>query len=424
MRAAHVPALLRERDFRLFYAGQAVSDFGDKLVPVALAFAVLDLTDSASALGIVLLSRTVPNVVFLLAGGVWADRLPRHQLMQACNVVRGLAQAAFAALLLSGHARLWELAALAAVYGTADAFFGPAATGLLQQVVRPGRLQEANGLLSLSRSSLGIAAPALSGVLVATAGAGSAIAIDALTFWISAAALARLRPAPAERRAREPFLLELREGWREVTGRTWIWASIASFAVFQFACLAPYLVLAPVVARESLGGASAYAAISAAAGAGAVVGGIVTLRWRPERPLQVCFAGVVVWAGLLVAYGFAAPVALIAAAAVVGTAAMNFGSSLWFTAIQQHVPPQAISRVSAYDWMGSMVFLPIGLGLAGAAGHAIGAGEALLGAAVIAVAVNGTMAFLPSVRGLRRLDAPGPAPLEADHESPEAVAVA
>jgi MFS family permease len=403
VRAAHVPALLRERDFRLFYFGQAVSDFGDKLVPVALAFAVLDLTNSASALGIVLLSRTVPNVVFLLAGGVWADRLPRHKLMQACNVVRGVAQAAFAALLVSGHARLWELAALAVVYGTADAFFGPASTGLLQQVVRPERLQEANGLMSLSRSTFGIGAPALAGVLVVAVGPGWAIAIDAATFWASAGFLARLR-APAPRRERERFVTELREGWREVSSRTWLWVSIASFALFQFACLGPYLVLGPVIARDSLGGASAYAVISAAAGAGAVVGGLVTLRVRPRRPLQACFGSVVVWAALLVAYGFSAPVPVIAAAAVVGTAAMNFGSSLWFTTLQQHVPPHAISRVSSYDWMGSMVFLPLGLGLAGTVSHVVGAGNAMLGAAAIAAVANGAMAFLPSVRTLARAD--------------------
>ncbi len=421
---ARLPAVLRERDFRLYYAGQAVSDFGDKLVPVALAFAVLELTDSASALGLVLLARTVPNVLFLLAGGVWADRLPRHQLMQACNVLRGLSQAAFAALLISGHAELGQLAGLAVVYGTADAFYGPASTGLVQQVVAPARLQEANGLMSLSRSTFGIAAPALAGVLVATVGPGWAIAIDALTFWVSALTLARLRPARLPRRERSTFTRELREGWHEVTSRTWIWASIASFALFQFACLGPYLVLGPVVARESLGGASAYAAISAAAGAGAVLGGLITLRVRPSRPLQVCFGGVVVWAGLLVAYGLAAPVPVIAAAAVVGTAAMNLGSSLWFTALQEHVPRESISRVSAYDWMGSMVFLPLGLALAGPLAGGIGAGRTLLAAAAVAAVVNGGMAFLPSVRTLGRAAPPLAEPELEDERPPSGIAAA
>jgi len=410
--------VLHERDFRLFFLGQAVSDFGDKLVPVALAFAVLDLTDSASALGLVLLARTVPNIAFLLAGGVWADRLPRQRVMQACNVVRGLAQGAFAALLLSGHAQLWQLAALAVLYGTADAFYGPASTGLVQQVVAPARLQEANGVLSLSRSTFGIGAPALAGVLVATVGAGSAIAIDAATFFVSAAALARLRPAPLVR-VRASFVRELREGWQEVTSRTWLWASIASFALFQFACLAPYLVLAPVIAKESLGGASAYAAITACAGAGAVLGGVITLRVRPARPLQTCFAGVVVWAFLLVAYGATAPVAAICATAVVGTAAMNLGSSLWFTSLQEHVPRGSISRVSSYDEIGSMVFLPLGLALAGPAAAAIGAGDTLLIAAVVAALSSGAMAFLPSVRTLGRVEEQ---PVE-DEPAPRVVAV-
>jgi MFS family permease len=419
--ARRLPAVLHERDFRVYFLGQAVSDFGDKLVPVALAFAVLELTNSPSALGLVLLARTVPNIVFLLAGGVWADRLPRHHVMQGTNLVRGLAQGAFAALLLSGHAQLWQLVALAVVYGTADAFFGPASTGLVQQVVAPDRLQEANGVLSLSRSSLGIGAPVLAGLLVTTIGAGSAIAIDAATFWISAAALARLRPEPFAR-VRSSFVRELRDGWDEVTSRTWIWASIANFSLFQFACLGPYLVLAPVVARDSLGGASAYAAITASAGVGALVGGFVTLRLRPARPLQVCFAGVVVWAGLLVAYGVAAPVPVIGVAAVLGTAAMSFGSSLWFTSLQEHVPRESISRVSSYDWMGSMVFLPIGLALAGPAAGAIGAGRTLLVSAAIATVANGTMAFLPSVRRLGRGSEPA-APV-AEEPAPHVAAVA
>jgi hypothetical protein len=164
-----------------------------------------------------------------------------------------------------------------------------------------------------------------------------------------------------------------------------------------------------VVARDELGGASAYAAISACAGVGAVLGGLITLRVRPARPLQACFAGVVVWAFLLVAYGAAAPVPVIAAAAVVGTAAMNLGTSLWFTALQVHVPRESISRVSSYDWMGSMVFLPLGFALAGPAAHAIGAGHTLLLAAMVAALANGAMAFLPSVRALgREVAAPAP----------------
>jgi MFS family permease len=394
---------LRERDFRWFFAGQAVSDLGDKLVPVALAFAVLDLTGSASALGLVLLFRAVPNLVFLLAGGVWADRLPRHHLMLGCNVVRGLSQGLTAALLVAGHARLWELCALAAVYGTADAFFGPATTGLVQQIVTPGRLQQANALQTLSQSSARVVGPAIAGVIVATAGAGWAIAIDSATFFVGAVSLAQLAPA-AIVRVRGSFLRELAEGWREVVSRSWIWVSIVSFAIFQFACLAPYIVLGPVISRDSLGGASAYAAIMAAAGAGSVLGGVLTLLLKPARPLRACFLGGAVWALVLLAFGLAVPVPVIAVAAAAANAGMTFGGSLWFTSLQQHVPRESISRVSSYDWMGSMVFLPLGFALAGPLADAVGAGPAMIGAACVCVVVNLGVAALPSVRTLGRAE--------------------
>lgn len=390
---------LRERDFRVFFVGQAVSDFGDKLLPVAVSFAVLDLTGSASALGLVLLAKALPNLLFLLAGGVWADRLPRHLLMLGCNLVRAASQGAFAALLVLGHARLWELCALMAVYATADAFFGPATTGLVQQIVGPGRLQQANGLMTLSQSTARIGAPAVAGVLIATSSPGWAIAIDAATFCVSAVTLARLRP-PAPARSRASFVRELLDGWREVVSRSWVWTSIASFSVFQAACLAPYIVLGPVIARDSLGGASAYAAIMAAAGGGSVLGGLLTLWLRPRRPLRACFLGGAVFGLVLLAFGLRAPVPVIAAAAAASSAGMSFGGSLWFTALQRHVPAESISRVSSYDWMGSMVFLPLGLALAGPLAASVGAGTAMLGATAVCVVVNLGMTLLPAVRSL------------------------
>ncbi|MGB2951999.1 MAG: MFS transporter, partial [Gaiellaceae bacterium] len=186
-------AALRERQFRLLWIGQATSVFGNGLVPVALAFAVLGLTGSASDVGFVLAAETVPMVVFLLAGGVWADRLPRQLVMLGSDAIRGSCQATIAVLLLTDQARLWHLLALSSIYGSAEAFFRPAATGLLPSTVGAPRLQQANALMGVSNSVASLAGPAIAGVLVGLAGVGVAFAADAGTFVVSGVSLAMLR---------------------------------------------------------------------------------------------------------------------------------------------------------------------------------------------------------------------------------------
>jgi MFS family permease len=272
---------LRERQFRLLFTAHAISAVGDFLVPVALAFAVLDLTGSASDLGFVLTARLVPLVLFMLAGGVWADRLPRQQLMIWSHLGRLVSQGVLGLLIVGGHARIWQLVVLQAVHGTATAFFRPASSGIVPQTVSPARLHQANGLMWGAIGIAGFAGPAIAGVVVATAGAGWAILGDAATFALGAYLLARLRLPPLERAPRESFVHELAAGWREVVSRRWLWTSIASFAVFQLAVIAAFSVLGPVVAKRSLGGASAWATLAAAFGIGSIVGNLVALHLVP-----------------------------------------------------------------------------------------------------------------------------------------------
>lgn len=395
---------LEEREFRRLWIGQAVSAFGDQLVPVALAFAVLDLTGSASDLGLVLAAQTVPLVAFMLAGGVWADRLRRQRVMLVSDVVRSAAQGLTAALLLSGAVRVWQLIALQAVYGTAQAFFHPASTGLVPQTVSAPRLQQANALLGLSHSASGIAGPAVAGVLVATVGPGLAIAVDAGTFAVSVWFLALLRPV--ERGRPEPtgrsFLADLRSGWDEFRSRSWLWVSVLQFSSFFLIVLGPYLVVGPAIARRSLGGASAWAIIRAAAGIGSVVGGAVSLRVRPRHPLYAAFLASVAWIPQLALLALAAPALAIAACALLGAAAMTFSATLWFTVLQEHIPPESISRVSAYDWTGSFLFLPLGYALAGPVAGWIGSEATLLFGAGWMVASTLAVLAVPSVRALGR----------------------
>lgn len=403
---------LEEREFRLLWLSRVVSDFGDRFALIGLAFAVLDIKASAATLGYVFAARTISNLAFLQAAGVWADRVPRQLLMLASDVGRGTAQAVLAFLLLTGRAEVWHLLVLAAVYGVAEAFFGPASQGLVPQTVRPERLQQANAMMSLSRNVTGIAGPAAAGVVIALSNTGWAIAVDAATFAVSAAFLSVMRPA-FSKPVRQRFVTELKEGWSEFTRQTWIWVSVIHFSLFHLTALACFFVLGPVIAKEELGGASAYATIMVGAGVGSVVGSLLAMRYKPERQLVVAFLSVGIWPVQLVGYAFAWPVPVITACAFAGALAMNFGAAFWFTALQEHVPPHARSRVSSYDWLGSWLFLPLGYVLVGPVAEAIGYQTTLLGAAAWTALSSVAILAIPSVRNLRRKDA-GPEPLRTE----------
>jgi MFS family permease len=391
---------LAEREFRLLWLGQATSAFGSSLVPLALAFAVLDLSNSASALGLTLAVGLVSRVGFLLFGGVLADRLPRRHVMLAADAVRAVTQGVVAVLLLSGEARLWHLLVLFALFGAADAFFSPASTGLVPETVSPGRLQQANALISLSRSASWVAGPAVAGLIVAEAGAGWAFAIDAGTFAVSSVSLALLRLSPAAVRRRLRVLADLRGGWRELTARTWVWVTIARFSVSNLA-IAPLFVLGPFVAQESLGGAAAWGVIGTCGGVGAVLGDAAALRLKPRRPLVAGGLAVSLWAlePALLARPF--PTAVIGVAAVLGFAGASFSNALWFTALQERIPREALSRVSSYDWLGSLAFQPAGYALAGPAAAAIGTSATLLASAVVQASACIGAALTPAVRSVR-----------------------
>src|SRR5579859_6405673 len=216
-------AVLRERNYRLLFAGQVTSVLGDAMTPIALSFAVLDRGGNARQVGLVLGSGAFTLVLFLLAGGVIADRLPRRAVMVGADAVRCAVQAVSAVLLLTGAWRLWELAVLQAAWGVGAAFFTPALTGLVPEVVSAERLPEANALQGLTWSIGAVAGPALAGVLLATTGAGAALLVDAATFAVSAVTLSRLRLTPSVGSKGRTMVADLREGWVAFRERTWLW---------------------------------------------------------------------------------------------------------------------------------------------------------------------------------------------------------
>src|SRR4051794_10019459 len=391
--------VLRQREFRLVFLAQGVSVLGDRMVAVALAFAVLELGGSASAVGLVLASRMLPLVGSLLAGGVVADRVSGRAVMVTADLVRLCSQGAIAALLIGGGAQVWMLAVLSGVTGAATGFFNPASTGLLPALVKPEDLQQANGLRATVMAGGEIVGPAVAGGLVATVGAGWAIGIDALTFAGSAAFLANLRLPVALPRAGGSFMRELRDGWTAFRSRRWVWLPVSIFA-FANMLWGAWSALGPVVAASELGGAAAWGTVLAVLGVGALVGGVVAVRVDPARPLVVFAIGGIGLALPLACLAAAAPLPVIAFGAFAAGVSLMLGNSLWESTLQRHIPAEQLSRVSAYDWFGSLAFQPIGLAIWGPIAGLIGISPALWIAAGLQFATVLALLAVPEVRHL------------------------
>jgi MFS family permease len=404
---------LTSREFRLLFVGRTVSFAGSAMAVVALAFAVLEVTGSKTDLGLVLAARAVPQIVFLLAGGIWSDRLPRHHVLVVSNLVSGLTQAAVALLLVLETAEIWHLVALAAVNGTATAFFFPASQGLIPQTVAAEQLQQANALLRLALNASWIGGAAAGGFLVHAAGPGVALAIDAGTFFVGAAVVAAMRfPATLTLETRS-FFADLRAGWHEFSSRRWLWAIVLQFSLVNAMVSGAFTVLGPVVAESELGGARDWGLILAAQSTGMIAGGLLVLRYRPRRLLTVATLGVVLTPVVLVALGFplALPLVLVAAA-VAGVGIETFGV-LWDTTMQQEIAGDMLSRVYSYDALGSFALIPVGLAAAGPIADVAGVRPTLFGAAAIVLLVTLAVFSLREVRELERRVTPSRSPANA-----------
>ena len=390
---------LRERQFRRFFVGQAISLLGDGMAPLAVAFAVLELTGSVSDLGYVFAARMAPLVAFLLIGGVAADRFSPRTVILASDGVRFASQSAMAALLISGHADLSHLIALQALNGAATGFFFPAITGMAPLVVSRPRLQQANALRNLAASGGEIAGPAIAGVLVATAGAGWALAVDAATFGVGMAFLAAVRLPPRTPRQGQSFARDLIEGWTEFRSRTWLWAGVLAAGLGNMVWTA-FTVLGAALSKEELGGPGAWALILSSLSAGAFIGGVVALRVRPRRPFVAAFGSYLFLGVPIALLALTLPAGLVAAGALLAGAGLLFGNTVWETTLQQKVKPEALSRVTAYDWLGSLALQPLGFALVGPLAAEIGVEATLWLAATALVGISGVALAVPSIRRL------------------------
>ncbi|WP_327087392.1 MFS transporter [Nonomuraea sp. NBC_01738] len=354
-------SLMRLPDFRWFLAAQAVSLLGSSMAPVALAFGVLDASGSAADLGVVLTAHMVPLLAFLLLGGAVADRLPRRTVLVAAHLGSALTQGGVAVLLLTGRYALLPVAALGFLGGVLAAFTTPALRGIVPQLVPRDRVRQANALLASVRNTTKILGPSLSGIVVAAAGGGPALAFDALTYLLAAVFLARLSLPAAAPSPRPPtkVLSDIRDGWTEFLRLRWVWTVSLGFCVINLVQVGTWQILGPVLTRQ-LSGEETWGAVLSARGAGMLVVSALMYRLVVRHLLRLGQLMSVLGALPLLALGAHLHAPWLIAIAFVAGLGSSFAAVSWETSLQEHVPPQVLSRVSSYDDLLSYVAIPIG----------------------------------------------------------------
>jgi len=409
LRAA-VRTLAKNPKYRRLFAARSISIFGNQFSNLALAFGILGLHRSGKAalLGLVFASAALSTVIFVLLGGVLSDRTRRDVLIVTSDLVSGGTLAVLAVLFASHHATPAALIGLSFIQGAAAAVRFPALTGLLPAIVEPDDIQPANGLLRLSANVSSIAGPALAALLVSTAGTPAALCVDAAAYFASVVFIAGLglsKPMSSG----HSMLTELRHGWHAFTEHTWVWAIVAGFGVYNACSGGVYSVLAPVVMKTHFHGASSWGIILTVGAVGSVLGSGIAIRLRPARPMVVgivgCVPMVVFTFGLITPF----PVLVLAAIMAISSVGTDIFGVLWESALQLHIEPDIIGRVSSYDWLGSLLATPIGLAIAGILADHLGVTSTLTGAGVICGGILLLLLGLPSVRTMTNAKPPAAA---------------
>ncbi len=401
LRIAQNFAPFAKRAFLILWTGQFVSFAGDSLTQIASVFAILRIGGTAADIGYVAAVQTLCRVVLVPVGGVWADRLRRQYVMMTSDLLRAAVQATLAVLLLTGTAHVWELGAGAAFYGIAQAFFGPASTGLLPETVDTEQIQAANSLMSFGEEFSRVGGPAIAGVLVAAFGPGLVFAVDAASFLVSAISLVKLKLGRRKIPARRSLRSDLATGWREMKVRPWYWLTLIAHALWNFAIPALW-VLGPVIATRHLGGPSDWGAIVACWAVGSVTGGLVSLRVKLRRPLVAANLALALTALPVLALAQPQPTWVVGIAAAVGGVGLVFLNTVWISTMQQLIPDEVRSRVDAYDWLISLAVMPIGFAVIGPAASRFGTTAAMVGAAVLLSVPGCLTTLIPGIRAVRR----------------------
>ncbi|MEU5533725.1 MFS transporter [Streptomyces sp. NPDC020362] len=395
---AHRLRVLRHSRFRRFLVGQSTSLLGSGLNTIAATFVTLQLPGGGvDVVGVVMAARILAVLVVLLLGGVFADRLGPRSVMLTADLLRFGAQGVLAVLLFTDRATIWEVIVLAVVVGIGEGGFGPGLTALVPGLVPAEYLTDANSLLQIAQAVASVVGPGLAGVLVAVSGAGTVVAVDAVSYGVSVLALAGL-PLSRPDVTRRGLFGDLGRGWKEFTSRTWLWVTTLHVSLFNFVLWAPFLVLGPALAQQRLGGARTWGLVLALYGIGSIVGGLAMLGRNPGRALAWSVAASACFALPAAALAARLPPAWVAAAALPAGAGAAVCNTLLTTVTQREIPAEARGRISAFDSLGAFALGPLGLALAGPVAGALGA-ERLLAFGVIwqLTAVAAVLA-LPSVR--------------------------
>jgi MFS family permease len=393
---------LSSRNFRLLSACSVISVGGSQIASVAMPFAVLRSGGSASDVGYVAAAELIAMIGTLLVGGTIADRAPRHHVMMAAEALQAVAQGIAAVLLLTGQAHVWQLAVVAAAGGSGFGFYYPAAQGLLPQTVQASQLAQANALFRTGRNAASIGGAAFGGILTGLAGPGWALAADAATFAAAAALRAGMRFQRLPRGETASAFRDLRDGWREFLSRRWLWAVVAQFTVVTGIYAAAMQVLGPLTAHADLGGARSWGLITAAYAGGAVAGGLVMTRYRPDRLLVAGLLSVPAYSLLLVALAVPLSVPLDLGAALAAGGSLEVFTVCWATTLQQEIPPDKLSRIVSYDALGGVALTPVATAVAGPAAAAFGTTAVLTVAGALVAVLPVLVLLTPEVRHIRR----------------------
>jgi MFS family permease len=396
-------ALWGNAAYRRLFAARTISNIGNGIMPIALAFGVLELPGATpTSLSIVLAAQAVPLIIMLPIGGVVADRIGRARVIAVTDVILSAFVFSVAALFLTGNATVPLLAVLSFIMGVLNGLWWPAMSGLVPDVMGDDKhLQPANAYISVASNGGLIAGNALGGLLVAAFGSGVAIAIDATTFLIAGLLVFTFRQVSKPNASEESMLGDLVHGWRVFVSFKWVWVITLSFSFIVMVLRGSEEVMGPVLALQEYGGAAGWAVVLACMSVGLLVGAVLGSRIRVRRPMLfgmlICLT-LPVW---LVCLAFALPLPVVAAGAFVWGLAIELFMVFWMTALQTNVPRDSLSRVMAYDAMGSLMFGPIGLALAGPLVAVLGLQAAFLIAAGVALVAILASLLSSSVRNLR-----------------------
>lgn len=391
--------------FRTLLIARIISNIGNGLGPIALAFGVLSLEGATpTSLSIVMAAQLGPMVVFMLFGGVLADRYPRALVVGTSDIFLSGFVVANGIMLINGSATVMSLAIIAFISGSLNALWWPAFAGLVPEVVPEEDLQSANSVIGLGANAANIAGTVAGGIIVAGIGAGWAMVTDGVSFLIAGILVFTLRKYGKTRDTTEhtPSVFEdLAHGWKEFSSRSWVVTVVAGYSILVMIFESVLGVVGPVHAEQELGGPKPWSYILAALSVGMMAGVLVSLKVRPKRPLLIALIaqlGVATW---IFTIGVTNWIPLIMVSAFFAGIALDFFFVLWQTAMQSNIPRESLSRVSSYDAFGSLVFAPFGLVIAGPITEKIGTEQTLIGMAIIFAVVLAAMLSVASVRNLR-----------------------